>query len=267
MVTDFNELIQLVYCKRLSHSEKQYLNTLLDGLNNQIITTNNWLNTSEAYDLFLDKPSDVKEYLKDTRLYNSLFNIIEGNVDDSIDYVNRFYRTGKRVASAQLGYSLGMLPSDREALTILTDYNANLVEDINKELLTGIIDTVSIGILGGIALSKLKQEVIDLPHTPIDSSVSVETRVNMTARTEYTRSTNTGTLQTYANSGVTQAEIVTAGDDLVCTLCGDLEANNPYNLEEISDLLPVHSNCRCGVHLLKSSDDVPDNPIIIDLTE
>lgn len=267
MVTDFNELIQLVYCKRLSHSEKQYLNTLLDGLNNQIITTNNWLNTSEAYDLFLDKPSDVKEYLKDTRLYNSLFNIIEGNVDDSIDYVTQFYKTGKRVAGNQLGYSLGMLPSDDEALSILTDYNANLVRDINTELLTGIIGTVSVGVLGGVVLSELKKEIIDLPTKPLESPVSVETRVNMTARTEYTRSTNTGTLQTYANSGVTQAEIVSAGDDLVCDLCMDLEANNPYNLEEISDLLPIHANCRCGVYLLKPSDDVPDNPIIIDLTE
>lgn len=267
MTIDFNELIQLVYCKGLSHSEKQYLNTLLDGLNNQVITTNNWLNTSEAYDLFLDKPEDVKEYLKETRLYNSLFNIIEGNVDDSIDYVTQFYKTGKRVAVNQLGYNLGMLSSDEQALGILTDYNANLVRDINNELLTGIIDTVSIGVLGGVVLSELKKEIIDLPTKPLDSPVSVETRVNMTARTEYTRSTNTGTLQTYANSGVTQAEIITAGDDLVCSLCEDLEANNPYPIEEIGDLIPVHTNCRCGVHLINPSNNTPDEPIIIDLTE
>lgn len=268
MVTNFNELIQLVYCKGLSHSEKQYLNVLLDGLNNQVITSNNWLNTSEAYDLFNDKPKDVKDYLRNnTRLYNSLLTIIEGNVDDSIDYVTRFYKAGKRVANNQLGYNLGMLASDNTALNILTDYNSNLISDINNELLTGIIGTIGAGVLGGVALSELKKEIIDLPSKPLNSPVSVETRVNMSARTEYTRSVNTGTLQTYANHNITQVEIVSAGDDLVCTVCEDLEANNPYSLEEIGDLIPVHPSCRCGVHLLKgSSDDIADEPLIIDLT-
>jgi hypothetical protein len=40
--------------------------------------------------------------------------------------------------------------------------------------------------------------------------------------------------------------IVTAGDDLVCEDCLDLEANNPYRLQEALGLIPAHVNCRCA---------------------
>ena len=263
---NLDELIQLVYCKELNNSEKKYLDTLLTGLDNQVNTSNQWLNSDEGLTLFEDKPDDVKQYLQDSRLYSNLLKIINNNVDDSLDHIEDFYNTGKEVADKQLGYALGFLPSDKEALAILTNYNAGLITDINTELMTGILATIGAGVIGGVVLSEVNERVLELPKTPLDSPVSVETRVTSTAMTEYSRSVNTGTLQSYANAGGTQVEIVTAGDGLVCDECLDLEANNPYTLKEMPGLIPVHPNCRCGVYLLEGEDENPTDPIIIDLT-
>ena len=40
--------------------------------------------------------------------------------------------------------------------------------------------------------------------------------------------------------------IQTAGDDLVCPICEDLEAAGPYSLDTAQSLIPAHPNCRCA---------------------
>lgn len=40
--------------------------------------------------------------------------------------------------------------------------------------------------------------------------------------------------------------IQTAGDDLVCSECEELEAGGPYTLTEAMDLIPAHPGCRCA---------------------
>jgi hypothetical protein len=44
----------------------------------------------------------------------------------------------------------------------------------------------------------------------------------------------------------TLVAIQTAGDDLVCQECQDLENDNPYRLQEALGLIPAHPNCRCA---------------------
>jgi hypothetical protein len=40
--------------------------------------------------------------------------------------------------------------------------------------------------------------------------------------------------------------VLTAGDDKVCDECDDIAAQGPYSLDEASDLIPAHPNCRCA---------------------
>lgn len=40
--------------------------------------------------------------------------------------------------------------------------------------------------------------------------------------------------------------VETAGDDLVCQECQDIEDGNPYTIDEARSLIPAHPRCRCA---------------------
>ena len=111
---------------------------------------------------------------------------------------------------------------------------------------------------------------MELPFNPIDTNISLITRAEMIARTEHARAVNTGTLQAYVNYGITQVEIVTAQDGLVCDDCLELESRNPLTINEAQEALPMHPNCRCA--FAPVADSVEDlervnNPTSVDLTD
>ena len=111
---------------------------------------------------------------------------------------------------------------------------------------------------------------MELPLTPINNNISVRTRAEMIARTEHARAVNTGTLQAYVNYGVTQVEIITAKDSLVCDDCMDAEENNPWSINEAQSLLPMHPTCRCAyAPIVDSIEDLErvENPPSVDLTD
>lgn len=70
----------------------------------------------------------------------------------------------------------------------------------------------------------------------------------MLARTETIRAHSTATLTRFQQSGITTvqgfAEFATAADERVCRDCQDLEGRR-FTLEEASNIIPVHPNCRC----------------------
>jgi len=74
-------------------------------------------------------------------------------------------------------------------------------------------------------------------------------RAEILARTEIIRAHHQATIQEYRNWGVwgvnVLAEMVTAGDDRVCTICEELTLHNPYTLDDAMNLIPVHPQCRC----------------------
>ena len=74
------------------------------------------------------------------------------------------------------------------------------------------------------------------------------TRAKVIARTEVIRAHAEGQLDAYELLGVQEvgvrAEWSTAGDDLVCPMCGPLEGV-VMTIKEARGLLPRHPNCRC----------------------
>jgi len=74
------------------------------------------------------------------------------------------------------------------------------------------------------------------------------TRAKVIARTEVIRAHAEGQLDSYEMLGVEEvgamAEWSTAGDDLVCPMCGPLEGV-VMTIDEARGLLPRHPNCRC----------------------
>ena len=75
-------------------------------------------------------------------------------------------------------------------------------------------------------------------------------RLEVIARTEMVRAHNIGSIAMYRDagleSGIIQAEIATATDDRVCSIC------KPYNHKKMSfdkaeQLFPLHPQCRCAI--------------------
>lgn len=79
--------------------------------------------------------------------------------------------------------------------------------------------------------------------------IPAKRRAETLARTEIIRAHHQALIREYMNWGVegvnVLAEMVTAGDDKVCSICEGLTLNNPYTLEVAMNLIPVHPNCRC----------------------
>lgn len=79
--------------------------------------------------------------------------------------------------------------------------------------------------------------------------ISAKTRAEGLARTEIIRAHHLATIQEYRNWAVygviVKAEVVTAGDDKVCSVCEALAKGGPYTLDEAEKLIPAHTNCRC----------------------
>ena len=114
-------------------------------------------------------------------------------------------------------------------------------------------------------LHKLKDWAKNNFTTPISAKV----RSEMIARTEMNRSFTNGVLQTYANYGLNSFDIVNYNDIGICDTCIEFIQNNPYTLEEVMKLLPVHPNCKCLCVIAHTLTEIPlkeiENPIIIDM--
>lgn len=74
-------------------------------------------------------------------------------------------------------------------------------------------------------------------------------RADMLARTEIIRAHHQATIQEYMNWRIEQvfvlAEVVNAGDKRVCSKCVAIAKDGPYTLEQVMNMIPVHTGCRC----------------------
>lgn len=98
-------------------------------------------------------------------------------------------------------------------------------------------------------------ETLELPisyvkpdGTLVNYVMPARQRAQILARTEIIRAHAQGQLQEFKNwrvAGVSSmAEFLTAGDDRVCQQCSGMESNI-YTIEEASNIIPVHPQCRC----------------------
>ena len=77
------------------------------------------------------------------------------------------------------------------------------------------------------------------------------TRARMIARTEVMAAHAEGQLDGFEKLGIDEVglnvefDLLTAGDDLVCSECQEMADAGPYTIEEARGILPIHPNDRC----------------------
>lgn len=258
--------VRLPICKRLSKDEKDYLKFLHNGIDNNIQYVVKWLSSNDAIELLSVDEDDFKDEFLNSDLYLNLNNLFLKNKNDNEKFINKFYNKGSKLGYDDLGRMLPFTSSDGEALDILNEYVGDVVENVNIECGIGIQDVLMLNVMGVLGANEIKENILKVPYTTVRSNISVTSRCNMIARTEYGRAINTGVLQAYSNSGVNEVNINTTGLSNVCDDCLELEKNNPYSIEEAMELLPLHPQCACSYSPAYSSVENVDNPIIIDLT-
>ena len=258
-----------VVFKSQNKNEKRYNDLLNNGIDNLILTSNKWLKTNESDDLLTIRDEDVyKEEFKKTNLYKDLNSIIQVNADKGIVPLRNFYKIG-----SQLGYNSlkkkkkpDLNEYDEEAIAILSAYVYEVLINLNQDASRVIRNTLYDGIIGNNSKKEIGLDLLTVPDK-VGDSFKINTRSQMITTTEYNRSINTGTLQSFSNSGVQEVHIVTTGLPNVCDMCIDIESKNPYTLEEAMNLLPMHPNCACSVIQAGVMNDWFNTaPLIVDLT-
>ena len=265
------KIITPVIKKRFSRDERNFYNTLSNGIDENLLYVLSWLKTHEAQELLDSEDEDeFDEAFLDTVLHAELNNRIQKNTLLGIKPLSKFYKVGSRLGHNQLRMPQTYTSEDQEALSILTDYVGDTIYSVNVDSCLNIKDILMAGALGAIALSSLSKKILESPYTVTPrSGATVDTRCTMITTTEYGRAVNTGLLQAYVNDGCYKVDIVTAGDDNVCDDCLEIEKNNPYTIEEAMGLLPVHSRCRCSYS--RASHDLIDPELmkgfVVNLTD
>lgn len=265
------DCILIPFTKDMSSAESEYCNLLLGRIQDQLQKASDWLGSEEAEELYKQQQryiDDFFENFEDSELYDKLSEMVNSkDYKDIDDLLEKFYKMGSKLGYDDLKQKLNLTDADKKALQFIKDYNYDLIQDIDKETLEGIRTTIFDTALSGKGYTETAQRLEELPLTPITSRVSLRSRCEMIARTEHARAVNTGTLQSYANYGVEQVNVITVGS-LACNLCKDLEAKNPWTLKEAQSMLPVHPNCRCAWSAYLDLSDLPsleevENPIVI----
>ena len=261
--------IKIPFTKKLTPEEIAYLQSLTNGLDNQLEVVAEYLGSEEYAELQYMNQRQIDAFFRNSGIKQKLDDLIEYNASDSEQFIRQFYKIGAELGYEDIGGVLAYTQADRIALYTLTDYNFNLVTNLNTELRDGIREVIFNAVAAGDGYQTTMRNLMELPLTPINNNISVRTRAEMIARTEHARAVNNGTLQAYANYGVTEVEIVTAGDDLVCDICNDIEEQGRVLISVAAEMLPAHPNCRCTyVACIDTMEDtVLDNPPVMDLTD
>lgn len=120
---------------------------------------------------------------------------------------------------------------------------------IRRQLIEGLQTGLSRGLAEGKNPRTVARELMKSLNREVD--VIGKVRAEMIARTEIIRAHHLATINEYEQAAgeiqvEVQAELLTAGDDRVCPICEELEAHNPYTLDQARTLIPAHPQCRCA---------------------
>ena len=259
--------------KSFSRDERNFYNTLSNGIDENLLYVVSWLKTHEAAELLeIEDEDEFDEAFLLSGLHAELNKRIQKNTLTGIKPLSKFYKVGSRLGHNQLHRTQVYTEQDKEALSILNQYVGDTIYSVNVDSCLNMKDILMAGALAGLGIAVLAKDILQSPYkvTP-RSGATVDRRCTMITTTEYGRAVNTGLLQSYVNNGVYKVDIVTAGDDRVCDDCLEIEQNNPYTIEEAMGLLPVHANCYDKEtevftnHGWKYFKDVNDNDKILSL--
>ena len=252
MVVDINNfMLQLSYKEPFNPEEQAYYEHLCQGLDRQLAQTITWLKSSEAKEFYRERAEYLEWLWSQYDLENQLDNVINYNASSCDEFIDNFYHSGAAIGYSQLKRGLAYTPADEKTLNFIRSTDYGYVKNLNNDMKDTIRKTIFEDIAKGNSYQKTINKIRKLPLTPVaDGRLSPDVRARMIARTERARARGYGTLQSYANYGVSYYDLITRGTK-ACNICKDYEARNPWPITDPTAYVPLHPNCICsnGPHI------------------
>ena len=152
---------------------------------------------------------------------------------------------GALLAGVESGAQL--LPSNARVLVDFDMVNSSVInyaKTYRYELIKGITDTTRKQVqtlVSDWAGSGAPLGVLETQLTPLFG----EKRAESIAATETTRIYAEGNTEAWESTGMVNSWVwMTAQDDLVCPICGELDGQT-FGIDDIDARPPAHVNCRC----------------------
>lgn len=113
--------------------------------------------------------------------------------------------------------------------------NIKVVEIDNR-----IMREITYGLENGLSIPQIQKRCRDYYNLSVN-----DIQLKRIVATEITRAEANSTLATYTRNGIEMYNLQAALD--ACPICVDLESGNPYKIDDIGALPPIHPSCRCTI--------------------
>ncbi|MCR5027008.1 MAG: phage head morphogenesis protein [Methanobrevibacter sp.] len=266
--------------KTLSTSEEEYFNSFIDGFNKQVSLFSKWLESEEAIELF-GQQIEYNDVVFDS-IRGELEQIVHETNLSAEEIIERIYESGLDKGFKEIRRTKYYNEATKYGLKILQQYNFQLIQTLNTDVIEHIRTQIFLGIAEGEGMPEVMRRILNAHEESLTGkTLTARQRAMMIARTETARAMTQGRLQSYANYGVEEIKILTAEDTNVCPICleaayifnGEANIDNVageriWKITEANKLVPFHPNCRCSViayirHVL--GPNPVDNPVLINL--
>ena len=227
----------------LTEEEQEYYYYILLILNGHIDEVKNWITSSDFEEIISDIEKLPLNFFDDFKLkirvyLEDKFNLL------LVPLLLNYYTETNNVVYSSLNKKPILTDNDLLNFVKIRQYNYNLLSNLSDDLSKNFKDIILEGIINGKSVNEIAEELEIAGISPLNKHTAQQ-RARMIARTEINSVKNQARLQAYRDNGIQWVNIVTQRDNRVCEDCLNLEASNPYFIDEVDGLLPVHPNCRC----------------------
>ena len=195
----------------LSADEKKYFNSIINGFNEQIKFYTDWLDSDEARRIFYEN----EQYTEDTfeKIDEQVKEIANDTSLTADEIISRIYDSGLEAGADEIKRTKYYNDATKYGLYFLQSYNFDLISNINEDLKNHIRAEIFAGIAAGEGMPEVAKRILAATDNSLTGkTLSARQRAMMIARTETARAMTQGRLQSYANYGVREVKILTAGD-------------------------------------------------------
>lgn len=253
--------IFIPFTTKMTSLEQMFHETLMEEIEKYLSITGEWLQSNDGLEYIHTQKSTIRSLDKLLKQHH-----INTEKLDNLLLIQ--YGIGRSYAHKNINRNLKDLsPSDEKSITKMLGGVKTIIGKFDKIIVKDLKSFIKSN--RGETINSLTNKLKDWVHLNHTTPISAKTRSEMIARTEMNRSFTNGVLQTYSNYGLNSFDIINYNDIGVCKTCISIIQDNPYTLEEVMNLLPVHPFCRCLCVIHNTSIDIPleeiENPIIIDM--
>lgn len=233
----------------LDEDEEEYIFLIFLILNGHLDIVLDWLSSEDAKKV-LDGVKELDLNFFDRIEYDIRSMLHDKFIDTVVPLLLSWYSYGNKLAYNELNLTPTFLDTDWLMFGSIKQYNYNTLTNLSTDVCKNLRELLYDGINKGLNIDELTQLLLNNGLKP-KGKFSAQTRAEMIARTEKSRSINKAKWVAFKENGVEWVNIITRGDSRVCTECLNYEANNPHKLDDVKDLIPIHPRCRCtyGVYI------------------